>query len=63
MNIRLFFAWGHISWDVVWFRCWPNGCGVSFTRTPMLFSERTGHTKVRQLGFGWRIVLLKGGAW
>ena len=61
MSLNLALAWGYISWDVIWVRFWPDGRGVSLKRTPMLFSERSGHTKFLQLGFGWRVSILKGG--
>jgi hypothetical protein len=49
----------YISKDLMWFRLWSSGPGVSIKRTRPLFSERSGHTPVYPLGFGWRLVFLK----
>ena len=42
----------------MWLRFGRSGKGVSFSNTPMLFSERYGYTKYFLLGFGWRFQFL-----
>jgi hypothetical protein len=46
----------NVSKDVFWVRLF--GRGFSIKRTPMLFSERAGHTKTYRLICGWRVVFL-----
>lgn len=43
----------HVSATLIWYR--RAGVGWALDRSPLLFSERNGYGKFRQLPFGWRL--------
>lgn len=50
--------YGMIAKDSIWVRIFGLNCGISLTKTPLLFSERYGYRKYIKI-FGWRIHWLK----
>jgi len=54
MNFSIKLLQFHISTNTFWVRIPARGKGIHFSRTRMLFSERSGHVKTRPLIFGWR---------
>ncbi len=43
----------------MWFRIGKKGWGLSFSKAPLLFSERYGYTWYLRLPFGYKMNILK----